>query len=44
MDGHLPSASAAEFYADLGTASAPMLMDARRQDVFDADDRTRDFV
>src|SRR5262249_37158043 len=36
MDGNL---SAAELYAHLGTALAPMLVDVRRQDAFDADDR-----
>jgi hypothetical protein len=39
MDGTLLSVSAAELYAHLGTASAPMLVDVRRQDAFDADDR-----
>ncbi len=39
MDGNLLSVLAAELYAHLGTASAPMLMDVRRQDAFDADDR-----
>jgi rhodanese-related sulfurtransferase len=39
MDGTLLSVSPAELYAHLGTASAPMLVDARREDVFAADDR-----
>src|SRR5258707_8623433 len=39
MDGNLLSVSAAELYAHLGTASAPMLVDVRREDAFDADDR-----
>jgi len=39
MDGNLLSVSAAELYARLGTASAPMLADVRRQDAFDTDDR-----
>ena len=33
------SVSTTERYARLGTASAPMLLDVRRQDAFDADDR-----
>jgi len=39
MDGTLPSVSSSELYAHLGTASAPLLVDVRRQDVFDADDK-----
>lgn len=39
MDGTLLSVSAPELYAHLGTAAAPMLVDVRRQDTFDADDR-----
>ena len=39
MEGTLLSVSAAELYARLGTASAPMLVDVRDQEVFDADDR-----
>jgi rhodanese-related sulfurtransferase len=39
MDGNLLSVSAAELYAHLGTASAPTLVDVRRPDAFDADDR-----
>lgn len=44
MDGSLISVSAAELYPHLGTASARTLVDARRQDAFDADDGTRDFL
>ena len=44
MDGNLLSVSAAEFYAHPGTASAPILVDVRRRDAFDADDMTRDFL
>jgi hypothetical protein len=39
MDGTLPSVSASELYPHLGTASAPLLVDVRRQDVFDAEDK-----
>jgi rhodanese-related sulfurtransferase len=39
MDENLPSVFASELYARLGTALAPMLVDVRRQDAFDADDR-----
>ncbi len=39
MDGNLLAVSAAELYSHLGTASAPILVDVRRQDAFDADDR-----
>jgi rhodanese-related sulfurtransferase len=39
MDGTLLSISAAELYSHLGTASAPVVVDFRRQDAFDADDR-----
>jgi len=39
MDGTLLSISAAELYSHLGTASAPILVDVRRQDAYDADDR-----
>ena len=39
MDGNLPSVFASELYARLGTALAPMLVDVRGQDAFDADDR-----
>src|SRR5262245_14302088 len=37
-DGTLLSVSGAELHAHLGTASAPMVVDVRRQDVFEADD------
>ncbi len=33
------SVSTTELYARLGTASAPMLVDVRRQDAFDTDDK-----
>jgi len=39
MDRNHLSVSAAKLYAHLGTASPPMLVDVRRQDAFDADDR-----
>ena len=39
MDGNPTSISSSDLYARLGTASAPMLLDVRRQDAFDADDR-----
>ncbi len=39
MDGNLLSVSADELYARLGTASAPMLVDVRRQEAFSADDK-----
>lgn len=39
MDGTLLSLPASEFYACLGTASAATLVDVRRQDAFDVDDR-----
>jgi len=39
MDGTLLSVSAAELYAHLGTAAAPLVIDVRRDDAFDADDR-----
>jgi len=38
MDGNLP-VSPDELYARLGTASAPMLVDVRRQEAFSADDK-----
>ena len=40
MDGNLASVSAGELYAHLGTASAPMLVDVRRQDAFDASSKS----
>lgn len=39
MDRTALSVSAAELYAHLGTASAPMLVDVRGQGAFDADDK-----
>lgn len=39
MDGTPPSLSPAELYSRLGTAAAPLLVDVRPPDVFDADDR-----
>jgi rhodanese-related sulfurtransferase len=39
MDGSIPSVSPGDLYAHLGTAAAPMLIDVRRQEAFDADDR-----
>src|SRR5258708_8400026 len=39
MDGNLLSVSPDELYAHLGTASAPMLVDVRRQEAFSADDK-----
>ena len=38
MDGRAASISPQELYAQLGTASAPVLIDVRRSDAFDADD------
>src|SRR5215204_2192880 len=38
MDG-IPSVSPHDLYARLGTASAPLLLDVRRQESFGADDR-----
>jgi rhodanese-related sulfurtransferase len=38
MDGIPISVSPSELYARLGTASAPMLVDVRRQEAFNADD------
>jgi len=39
MDGNFLSVSPTDLYAHLGTASAPMLVDVRRSDAFEADDR-----
>jgi rhodanese-related sulfurtransferase len=39
MDGTLRSVQASELYARLGTASAPMLLDVRRPDAFESDDK-----
>jgi hypothetical protein len=40
MDGQAHSVSSQKLYRHLGTASAPVLVDVRRQDGFDKDDRT----
>ena len=39
MDGSAPPVTANDLYAQLGTAAAPLLIDVRRQDAFNADDR-----
>ena len=39
MDGQPHSISSQQLYQHLGTASAPILVDVRRQDVFGNDDR-----
>ena len=39
MDGNLTSVSPGDLYARLGTASAPMLVDVRRQETFSADNK-----
>jgi rhodanese-related sulfurtransferase len=39
MDGNALSVSPSELYARLGTALAPMLVDVRRQEAFNADDK-----
>ena len=39
MDGTAPPVSPDDLYAQLGTAAAPLLIDVRRQDAFNADDR-----
>ena len=39
MDGLSPSVKAHELYERLGTASAPLLLDVRKSDAFEADDR-----
>ena len=38
MDGNAPSVSAHDLYARLGTAKAPLLIDARRTQAFESDD------
>jgi rhodanese-related sulfurtransferase len=38
MDAEIPSVSSDELYARLGTASAPVLLDVRRNEVFSKDD------
>jgi hypothetical protein len=39
MDGQARTISARELYAHLGTAGAPAVVDVRKRDDFDADDR-----
>src|SRR5262249_13875986 len=39
MDGQTQSISSQQLYQHLGTASAPILVDVRRQDAFGKDDR-----
>lgn len=39
MDGSTPSVEPRELYARLGTASAPLLLDVRKSDAFEVDDR-----
>ena len=39
MDGNLLSVSPMDLYSRLGTALAPILVDVRRQDAYEADDR-----
>ena len=39
MHGQAPTISTKELYAQLGTATAPVVVDARKHDAFDADDR-----
>ena len=39
MDGTLRSILADDLYARLGTATAPIVLDVRRSDAFNADDR-----
>jgi len=39
MDGSAHSVSSQQLYQHIGTASAPILLDVRRQDAFDKDDR-----
>src|SRR5438128_8321328 len=39
MDGSTPSVSPNNLYTRLGTASAPVLIDVRRQDTFGTDDK-----
>jgi hypothetical protein len=39
MDGQARTISAQELYAHLGTAAAPAVVDVRKRDDFDADDR-----
>ena len=37
MDGNAPSVSPNDLYTHLGTAEAPLLIDVRRREAFDAD-------
>jgi hypothetical protein len=37
MDGNAPSVSPNDLYTRLGTAEAPLLIDVRRREAFDAD-------
>ena len=39
MHGQAPTISTKELYAQLGTVAAPVVVDARKRDAFDADDR-----
>ena len=39
MHGQAPTISTKELYAQLGTAAAPIVVDARKREAFDADDR-----
>jgi len=39
MYGQAPTISTKELYAQLGTVAAPVVVDARKRDAFDADDR-----
>src|SRR5262249_36689665 len=39
MDGQAQSISSQQLYQNLGTASAPILVDVRRQEAFGSDDR-----
>ena len=39
MHGQAPTISTKELYAQLGTAAAAVVVDARKRDAFDADDR-----
>ena len=36
MDGNVPSVSPNDLYSHLGTAEAPLLIDVRRREAFDA--------
>ena len=39
MHGQAPTISTKELYVQVGTATAPIVIDARKRDAFDADDR-----